>query len=382
MNTDAAHRVVRLTRDDLQLRQDLPGLQAADAAQPTRRAEVAGERAADLRAETHGVLGGRQGLQRRGLPRAASLLQRAARLRIGQRDAHGLDLAPVGKLKEILQETVLGPAPFEDFQLGPLAGRVQRRPGGVRQAAHRSGREPHRPVAVEAGKDPGRDVGADAEARDGRRQRGAIQVAQVQRFGGARLHGGRNGSTLRPMPRPLARRLDGSRRIRLDDVDPADTLDIDKDEALEADRDARTRAVRAREPPHLRGHAGVAGRAPGTRRQRQGRDDPQDPRVQQHPAELRAPVQGADRGGACARLPVAGPQGGPAARPRDPVQPVPLRGRPGGARPPPGAGGDLESALRAHQRVRAADRRGLRRHRAEVLPAHQRRRAGRPAARA
>ena len=35
------------------------------------------------------------------------------------------------------------------------------------------------------------------------------------------------------MPRPLARRLDGSRRIRLDDVDPADTQGIEKDEALE-----------------------------------------------------------------------------------------------------------------------------------------------------
>lgn len=34
------------------------------------------------------------------------------------------------------------------------------------------------------------------------------------------------------MPRPLARRLDGSRRIRLDDVDPADTEGIEKDDGL------------------------------------------------------------------------------------------------------------------------------------------------------
>ena len=173
----------------------------------------------DLRAETDGVLGGRQRLQRRRLARPAPLLQRAARLRIGQRDAHGLDLAAVGKLKEILQETVLGPAPFEDFQLGPLAGRVQRRPGGVGQAAHRSGRKPHRAVAVEAGEDPGRDVGADAEARDGRRQRGAIQVAQVQRFGGVPI--ARRRATVAhcpdaPSPRPPARRLapDPPRRRR------------------------------------------------------------------------------------------------------------------------------------------------------------------------
>jgi len=35
------------------------------------------------------------------------------------------------------------------------------------------------------------------------------------------------------MARPLARRLDGSRRIRLDDVDPADTQDIEKDDGVE-----------------------------------------------------------------------------------------------------------------------------------------------------
>jgi PPK2 family polyphosphate:nucleotide phosphotransferase len=35
------------------------------------------------------------------------------------------------------------------------------------------------------------------------------------------------------VPRPLARRLDGSRRIRLDDVDPADTQGIEKDDGLE-----------------------------------------------------------------------------------------------------------------------------------------------------
>jgi PPK2 family polyphosphate:nucleotide phosphotransferase len=35
------------------------------------------------------------------------------------------------------------------------------------------------------------------------------------------------------MARPLAPRLDGSRRVRLDDVDPADTHGIEKDEGLE-----------------------------------------------------------------------------------------------------------------------------------------------------
>jgi hypothetical protein len=34
------------------------------------------------------------------------------------------------------------------------------------------------------------------------------------------------------MARPLARRLDGSRRIRLDDVDPTDTEGIEKEEGL------------------------------------------------------------------------------------------------------------------------------------------------------
>ena len=34
------------------------------------------------------------------------------------------------------------------------------------------------------------------------------------------------------MARPLARRLDGSRRIHLDDIDPADTQGIEKDEGL------------------------------------------------------------------------------------------------------------------------------------------------------
>src|SRR5262245_43494968 len=35
------------------------------------------------------------------------------------------------------------------------------------------------------------------------------------------------------MPHPLARRLDGSRRIRLDDVDPADTQGIEKDDGVD-----------------------------------------------------------------------------------------------------------------------------------------------------
>jgi PPK2 family polyphosphate:nucleotide phosphotransferase len=35
------------------------------------------------------------------------------------------------------------------------------------------------------------------------------------------------------MPRPLAHRLDGSRRVRLDDVDPADTQGVQKDDGLE-----------------------------------------------------------------------------------------------------------------------------------------------------
>jgi hypothetical protein len=103
----AAHRVFSLARDDAQLRQDLPGLEAADAAEPPGGAEVARQRAADLAAETDGVFGRRQRLQRRGLPRPAPFLESARGLGGGQRDAHRLDLPAVGKLQEILQETIL-----------------------------------------------------------------------------------------------------------------------------------------------------------------------------------------------------------------------------------------------------------------------------------
>src|SRR6185369_3028820 len=106
---------------DAELRQDLPGLQAADAAQPAGCAEVAGQRAAHLRAETDRVLGGGQRLQRRRLPGPPPLLERARRRRIRERDAHRVDLPAVGTLEEILQETVLSPAAVEDFQVGPRA---------------------------------------------------------------------------------------------------------------------------------------------------------------------------------------------------------------------------------------------------------------------
>ena len=89
---------------------------------------------------------------------------------------------PSGQLEEILQETVLGAAPLEDFEVGPGARRVQRRGRRVGQAAHGAGREPDGAVAVDAGEDPRRDVGAHAERRDRGDELVAIQVAQVQRF--------------------------------------------------------------------------------------------------------------------------------------------------------------------------------------------------------
>ena len=160
-------------------------------------------------------------------PRPAPLLQRARRLGIGQRDAHRLDLAAVGELKQILQETVARPAGARGL---PASGQSQAASSAAAAACDRprtdaGRRTPAAPSRWTRAKIRAGDVGADAERRDGGRQLVAIQVAQVQRFGGRpiarRAH---HGSTLRPMPRPLrppARRLAPSSAST--SVDPADT---------------------------------------------------------------------------------------------------------------------------------------------------------------
>ena len=80
-------------------------------------------------------------------------------------------------------------------------------------------------------------------------------------------------------------------------------------------------------------------------------------------------VQEADQGGARARLPVAGREGGSRARVRRHLRPVPLRGRAGRAGARAGAAGRDRASLRRDQRLRAAaGRRGH--HDREVHAAH------------
>ena len=150
----APHRMVRLGGDQPVLRQDLPGLQAANPAQAPGRAEVAGERAPDLRAEADGVLRGRQRLQPGGLTGPAPLLEGARVGRVRQRDPHRLDGVTVGGPKQVLHESVGGPSPLDDLEVGPFAGALQRRGRGMREATHRPGREPGGAEAMHAREDP------------------------------------------------------------------------------------------------------------------------------------------------------------------------------------------------------------------------------------
>ena len=212
--------------------------------------------------------------------------------------------------------------------------------------------------------------------RDRRRQRGAIQVAQVQRF--ERSPDCTAGATVAhcpdaPPPRPPARRLapDPPRRRR-----PRRHAGHREGRGAEADREARTRAVRAREPAHLRGHArrcwSCCRDATPAARTATIRKILEFSNIQQsyvHP--FKVPTEEERAHDFLWRAHKAVPRRGHVALfNRSHYEDV-LAARVH----QPGAGGDLEGALRAHQRVRAADRR-RRRHRAEVLPAHQRRRAG------
>src|SRR4051812_431899 len=201
------------------------------------------------------------------------------------------------------------------------------------------------------------------------------------------------------MASPLAHRLDGSRRVRLADFDPAGTQGIEKDEGL-----ARLEKLgrELSELENLLTYAGThallvvlqgrdASGKDGTIRKILEFSNIQQSYV--HP--FKVPTEEERAHDFLWRAHQTVPPRGPrtpfnpyhlahipaAARPRHPVQPISLRRRPGGARPQDRTGADLEGAFRPHQRLRASDREGLRRDRAEVLPAHQRRRAVRAAAR-
>ena len=126
------------------------------------------------------------------------------------------------------------------------------------------------------------------------------------------------------------------------------------------------------------GRAGpvAADRAPGPRRRRQGRPDPQGHHRLQPAGHARDRLRGADRRGAAPRLPVARARRDPGQGPHRCLQPVALRGRARGAGQGARARIGLAGPIRAHQRLRGAPRRQRHPDR-EALPAHQPRRAAR-----
>ena len=221
---------------------------------------------------------------------------------------------------------------------GQVARRVQRRGGRIGQAAH----------GARAGTRPRRRDGRgrrSATRRRRRRQSGATAAAsssrsRLRRLSDGRrragLHSGPHGSTLPrwPVPSPAS----GWRRKSASTTSTPPTR---------RDRQGRRRSSAIEklgrelsELENLLTYAGTHALLVVLQgRDASGKDGTirkilEFSNIQQ---TLRAPVQGADRGGARPRLPVARPQGGPAPRVRDAVQPLALRGRAGGARPPPGA---------------------------------------------
>ena len=110
--------------------------------------------------------------------RRRSRSPRAAR-RIGQRNAHRLELVPVVGAKQVLHEAVGGAPALDD---------LQRRPGPRRSSAAavacdsprtEPGGKPDRAVAVHARENPRRQVGGDAEGRQGVGHFGAVEISQI-----------------------------------------------------------------------------------------------------------------------------------------------------------------------------------------------------------
>ena len=123
-----------------------------------------------------------------------------------------------------------------------------------------------------------------------------------------------------------------------------------------------------------------ARRPAGHRHERQGRHDPRRVLEDERARRPHRGVEGALRGGARARLPVAHPPEGAGRRRDRDLQPQPLRGRPrSGGQGLDHARGD-GAALRPHQRLREAARRDRHR-RPQVPPPHLEGRAARSACR-
>ena len=180
-------------------------------------------------------------------------------------------------------------------------------------------------------------------------RRGAMvpRGSRARRTSGGTRHACRPSCDHRPMPDLRSRLLvEPGRKVRLEDFDTSATHGHDKADAAKTTAEQLVRLRTLQDRFWAEGEAVGAGRPPGDRRRRQGRHDQQGHGGLQ-PAGLPGHVvQGAQRRGARPRLPVAGPQGGPAqGRDRD-LQPLALRGRAHRPRPRPRPQGGLVEALR------------------------------------
>ena len=156
--------------------------------------------------------------------------------------------------------------------------------------------------------------------------------------------------------RPYTRIADGSKKVRLDKIDPADTAGIEKADALTR---IEKLGVELSELENLLTYAGTHALLIVL----QGRDASGKDGAARKILEftnvqnaLRVPVQGAVGGRERPRLSVARPQGRSPPKLHGDLQSLALRRRDRRARPQAGGQVDLEGALRAHQRVRAAAR--------------------------
>ena len=110
--------MIGLVGNGLHLGQDFPSGEVAREPELACRTECAGQGAADLRADAHGVLGRGQGDQPLGLTAPALFLQGARVRRIGKRDAYGLDLRAIGQPEQILHEAIVGAPALYDLEVG------------------------------------------------------------------------------------------------------------------------------------------------------------------------------------------------------------------------------------------------------------------------
>ena len=180
----AAHRVVGLGGDEPELRQDLPGLEAADAARAgpvAQKSQASAHPTCELRQTVYFAVGSASS------DAACPARRRSRSARAASGSGSGMRTASIAWPSDVRNRYFTKPSAARRRSMTSRSGQLATRPPAPRSAACdrpriEPGGKPRRAVAVNAREHPARDLGADPERRDRRRQLVAIEVAQVQQL--------------------------------------------------------------------------------------------------------------------------------------------------------------------------------------------------------